>query len=141
MLFDIEQETELEVEDQNFDIFPEYEEESSENNAPQSTSQIIEENGAHTPNYANAHDNSPDNNYNPKQKVILIALSVEALLFMLIHLFFYLTTKLIFPTLNIQNTTLITVTVFFYFFIFVYSIAFKGKIFSLVLLERTLNTK
>jgi hypothetical protein len=151
MLFDIEQDGEFDIEEgHEFDIFPEYKDENETQHIKhdgniaadsQSFSEHESTTSEQTDNSYSNYNIPEEKNYNPEQKTLIITLSVEALIFMVIHLFFYLLTKLLFPTLNIQNSTLITVTMFFYMFVLIYSVVFKGKILSLVLLEKSLNQK
>lgn len=141
MLFDIEQEPE--IEENNFENMQNYEIEDFNNNSNNieedfQENEIVEDFTNVNNNYKtndNIYKNTV-NTVNLEGKKGLLSISVEILIFMILYLFFYLLTKFLFPNLHVQNSTLLIVTVFFYLFLNTYSFLFKGKALSFVFLEK-----
>jgi len=130
MLFDIEKE-------------PEFEETSFENTIDYETETNVEDKQFKNHEILTNDYNSElkqkyqtiANKQNSKLKIILLFVSVESLVFMSLYLFFYLLIKFLFPSLSLENSNLLIVTILFYIFINIYALMFKGKIISAVLLE------
>lgn len=140
MLFDIEKIPE--TEETNFDNILDYDIKNEINSEEELASEDeLESKEIYRKNYERQRFNQITKTKveNFKLKKILVSISVEFMIFMVLYLTFHLIIKFFFPSLSLQNNALIIITLFFYSFFTTYSLFFKGRIFSFVILEKYLN--